>query len=196
MNSRDSIRIVSQFLAFYLTAGVVLASVNAITQPRISRNRAAAEAALADINALQNRFKKLLGKADSFEKLGTWTIHGETKDYFAAVLNSERTGYIILSCGKGFSSTIQVTVALDTGFTVQAIAVRAEAETPGLGQRTMEPDFARQFIGKSLPALTVTTAADSNKIQAVTAATISSRAVTEDAVRSAVLFLKSKAGSL
>jgi Na+-translocating ferredoxin:NAD+ oxidoreductase subunit G len=196
MKTRDSIRIVTQFLAFYLAAGVVLASVNAITGPRIIRNRALADAALADITAQQNSFKKLMGSAETFVKLGTWTIHDQTKDYFAAVVNNERIGYVILSCGKGFSSMIQVTVALDTGFTVQAIAVRAEAETPGLGQRTMEPDFARQFIGKSLPALTVTTAADSSRIQAVAAATISSRAVTEDAVRSAVKFLKSKAGSL
>jgi electron transport complex protein RnfG len=55
--------------------------------------------------------------------------------------------------------------------TITAIKILNQNETPGLGARIIEPEFTRQFSNKDLSAL--------NDIQAITGATISSRAVIE-----------------
>ena len=76
---------------------------------------------------------------------------------------------------------IEVVVGVLTNGTVNATEViRAENETPGLGTRVKSPEFRDQFKGR--PAANPGWAAvtkDGGEIQAITGATISSRAVTE-----------------
>ena len=66
------------------------------------------------------------------------------------------------------------------------------AETPGLGDEIQKDYFKNQFKGKSIDNLVVVKTETPDKIQAITGATISSRAVTEDGVRKGVEMLKEK----
>ena len=73
-------------------------------------------------------------------------------------------------------------VVLMVGFkedkrTVLSYKVLQAAETPGLGMKLSTPEFAGQFAGKNGAALKVKK--DGGEIEAITSATITSRAVCE-----------------
>ncbi len=68
-------------------------------------------------------------------------------------------------------------VGLDTEGTIVGIEILSHSETPGLGANAVKDDFKGRFAGKS-GALTVDKVSnDGQNIQAITAATITSKAV-------------------
>lgn len=71
--------------------------------------------------------------------------------------------------GKGYSSTIEAMVGLDNLGNITNIKILSQNETPGLGALIVEPSFTGQFARKNIGGL--------DKVQAITGATISSRAV-------------------
>lgn len=95
-----------------------------------------------------------------------------------------KTGTII---AKGYGGEIEITVGLGIDGTITGISVGGSnfSETAGLGARAKEAWFAEQYIGASSP---IALKKDGGQIDAITSATITSRAVT-NAVNSAVLAL-------
>jgi electron transport complex protein RnfG len=91
-------------------------------------------------------------------------------------------GVAVESYGQGFGGKLGVM----TGFNLEtdalvAIGVTTMSETPGVGSRVREPEFARQFVGLGKNTK-LKVKKDGGDIDAITGATISSRAVA-DAVR-------------
>ena len=80
---------------------------------------------------------------------------------------------------RGYGGRIRVMVGIDPDGTVRGVTVLEQAETPGLGARIREPEFLDQFIGKSLDSFDFKVEKDGRNVHAITAATISSRAVAE-----------------
>jgi len=82
---------------------------------------------------------------------------------------------------QGYGGPIPITVGLDFDGKITGVRIASAAEglkeTPGLGVKITEPDFRKQFIDKCAPEVRLR--ADGGEIDAITAATISSRAVTE-----------------
>lgn len=82
---------------------------------------------------------------------------------------------------KGFSGFIQVMIGLDNTGTISGYQVLKHAETPGLGSK-MQPWFSdasksgQNVIGRTLNAEGLTVSKDGGSVDAITAATISSRA--------------------
>ncbi len=80
---------------------------------------------------------------------------------------------------QGYSGPIPLMVGLDLEGKITGIRIASAAEglkeTPGLGVKIIELDFREQFIGKTLD--NVLLKRDGGEIDAITAATISSRAV-------------------
>ncbi|MDI6759421.1 MAG: FMN-binding protein [Candidatus Brocadiaceae bacterium] len=126
----------------------------------------------------------------------------EEKVYKGLDKDQKVIGYAALGQAQGYSSTIKTMVGLSPDMQkVLAVKVLAQGETPGLGTRVMEiattktlwklfmgggapaaaepltPWFQEQFRDKALNQLTVVREADPAKIQAITGATISTRAV-------------------
>lgn len=108
--------------------------------------------------------------------------------------DSAFVGYAVIARGKGYSSTIETVTGIDTTDEITGIKVTFQQETPGLGTKITEvrhgehePWFQRQFEGHHGP--TVALKQDRGEIDAITGATISSRAVTES-VRDAARALK------
>ncbi len=92
-------------------------------------------------------------------------------------------GYAFLVLSKGYSSTIRTLVGMDSTGTIFAIRVLSQQETPGLGNRCQEvksgqtsPWWQKQFSGKK--ATNICVDKDGGQIQAITGATITSRAIT------------------
>uniref|UniRef100_UPI003078F129 FMN-binding protein n=1 Tax=Megasphaera sp. TaxID=2023260 RepID=UPI003078F129 len=74
---------------------------------------------------------------------------------------------------------INILTAFSLDGTVMDYSVVYSKETPGLGDRGAKSPFKDQFKGKKLENLEVTkSASEKDKIQAMTGATISSRAFT------------------
>ena len=74
---------------------------------------------------------------------------------------------------------------------VKGIGILGHGETPGLGDEIEQDYFKKRFEGKSLEQLEVVKVEGTDKIQAISGATISSRAVTKG-VRESVKLLKEK----
>jgi len=180
VTAKEILKIAWNLVVIYVIGGLVLAAVYAKTSPIVFRNNAEAK---------QQALKKLMPAADKIEKLGDWTVHEKHAEYFVAKKDNEVIGYIVQSFGKGYSSYIDTLIAVDKNFTVQKINILHHAETPGLGDEIETDSFKSQFKGKDEAHLKVVKTETPDYIQAISGATISSRAVTEDAVKNGVAFL-------
>ena len=78
---------------------------------------------------------------------------------------------------KGYGGGIRLMVGLTPDRTVIAYKKLAAGETPGLGAKLTTPEFIARFKGQ--PAADVAVTKDGGKIEALTSATITSRAVCE-----------------
>ncbi|HBG60248.1 MAG TPA: hypothetical protein DDX37_00170 [Candidatus Omnitrophica bacterium] len=87
---------------------------------------------------------------------------------------------------KGFGGTVKLMVGLLPNGVIKDIAVLEHKETPGLGDKMdkSKSDFSIQFNGKDPSKMKLTVSKDGGDINAITAATISSRAFC-DAVQTA-----------
>lgn len=180
MTAKDILKITLNLVAIYLAGGLILAFVYAKTSPIMYRNAVVEK---------ENALKMLMPEADVIIKSGDWTIHDKHAEYFVAKKDDAVTGYIIQSFGKGYSSYINTLIAVDKDFTVRKINILGHAETPGLGDEIEAESFLNQFIGKGPDHLKIVKTETAVDIQAISGATISSRAVAEDAVKSGVDFL-------
>ncbi len=180
MTGKDIFKITLNLVIVYLIGGFILAFVYANASPKIFRNNEEAE---------KKALKELMPAADDVAKLGDWTIHDKHAKYFIAKKGGETIGYVIQSFGKGYSSYINTFIAVDKDFKVQKINILAHGETPGLGDEIETDSFKNQFTGKDIDHLKVLKTETTEYIQALSGATISTRAVSEDAVKNGVAFL-------
>ena len=80
------------------------------------------------------------------------------------------------TCKDGYGGDITLMVGFKTDKkTVISYKVLAASETPGLGMKLKTPEFAGQFAGKD--GLSLKVKKDGGEIEAITSATITSRAV-------------------
>lgn len=111
----------------------------------------------------------------------------ETKAVYRVEQNGETVAYGILVTSRGYGGPMSIMVGIDAQGKVMGVKVIEQKETPGLGDKvTASDEFLKQFLGKSIEdAVEV-----KKDIQAVSGATISSKAVTSG-VRSALNAFKS-----
>jgi len=79
---------------------------------------------------------------------------------------------------------IQIMVGFLPGGIIDSTVVTQQKETPGLGTKMAEPKFNGQFAGKNPATFSLYVTKDGGQVDAITASTISSRAVC-DALRRA-----------
>jgi len=82
-----------------------------------------------------------------------------------------------------FSGTFSLMVGLKPNGTIINTSVLEHKETPGLGTKMMEPRFKDQFAGKNPGTDKISVKKDGGDIDAITAATISSRAFCDAVMR-------------
>lgn len=107
--------------------------------------------------------------------------------------NGAIMGYLVTShSNDSYDGVVKILVGVNEDKTIKGIEMLELNDTPGLGQRAEEPEFKGQFAGKSGESLTVTKSGNAGdaEINAISGATITSRAVT-NAVN-AVLYLVSQ----
>lgn len=156
-----------------LAATLVLAVTYEVTKPQID-----AELKREEDAAL----KEVLPEAGSFAPK-----RADDMDYFEAYRDGKLVGYCLKVTGAGYGGYIRMIVGIDPAGVIKGVRVLEHQETPGLGSKITEvkpgqkePWFLKQFDGKSAKTVEV-----KKNIDAITGATISSRAVV-DSVREAV----------
>ena len=95
---------------------------------------------------------------------------------------------------KGFSGNISLMVGILADGSVNNISVLQHAETPGLGSKMTEPSFKDQFNEKNPASFNFKVKKDGGDVDAITAATISSRAFCDAVNRALSTFENNKGG--
>ena len=107
----------------------------------------------------------------------------------AAKAKSEIIGYIFTTTtSEGYGGNIQISVGILNDGTVTGVEMLSISETAGLGMNANTPEFKNQFADKKVDGFVVTKtgAASDNEIDAISGATITSKAVT-NAVNTAIV---------
>lgn len=93
----------------------------------------------------------------------------------AKLYEAAGAGYVVEVTPSGFGGTIDMVVGVSTDGTVTGVSIISMSETSGLGANASREDFRSQFVGLSG---TLAVSKDGGTIDALTGATITSRAVT------------------
>ena len=188
---RDMVKIGVILMVYALFAGAALAFVNITTISRITKNKSDTEnAARAEVLPDMAGGYELKGKDTDFPY---WIGYRDEK-------KTEPGGYIFIARGCGYSSTIATMVGVDSNGAVTGVKILFQQETPGLGAKVEEishgenePWFTRQFKGKTVED-DIKVTKDGGSIDAITGATISSRAVANSIYEGLVKLKKTGGG--
>lgn len=154
-------------LLICLIATSLLAVTNSITQEKIALNAVETEKASRMLVLPEG---KEYGEVTTLDNGLTYCVSTDE--------SGEEVGYVFTSQAKGYGGTIAIMVGLDMTGTVTGVEILSHSETPGLGANAVKPDFKARFVGKT-GALTVDkNSNEGQNVQAITAATITSKAVT------------------
>ncbi len=146
-------------------AAGLLAGVNELTRAKITAQAYAEE---------QSALKEVMPQAAKFIEVRS----GEEILYYKALDNQDKVlGFVFKASAKGYSSVIQTLAGIFPDGKISAIKVVSQNETPGLGMRVTENKFTGQFSNQDSLNL--------SGVQAITGATISSRAVMNSVMKKA-----------
>ena len=150
-------------------AGVYTATKEPIAQAKAEKQKSAIGQVLPEIHFNNN-------PADEAAEV---TVDGETVTVFPARQDGELVGMAVESHdANGFSGLITVMYGFDPSGNITGFAVMQHAETPGLGSKMDEwfSNPAHTVIGLNANSANLTVSKDGGDVDAITAATISSRA--------------------
>lgn len=97
---------------------------------------------------------------------------------------------IIGSTDRGFSGLVKIMVGFKPNGNIENIVVLEQKETPGLGTKMTEAKFLQQFKGVNVSAYKLKVKKDGGDVDALTGATISSRAFCDATQTAYNAFLK------
>jgi electron transport complex protein RnfG len=146
-------------------ATVALSVTNELTKSKIEKQE--------EIQLLYS-LAEVMPEADNFK---------EGEDYYNAYSNGELIGRVLKVNAPGYSSTIQLIAGVNLENKITKVVVLNHVETPGLGANVEKNEFLGQFTGKMKGDLVIKK--EGGSIDAITGATISSRAVA-DGIRSMI----------
>ena len=146
-----------------MLSGIIIATVYYFTEPL---------AVIQRIKQKELSMKELVPSASAFIP-----IEGK-EDWYRAESSGQLLSYIVLAHGKGYGGVIKILVAVTPDKKISGYKIMSHNETPGLGDQATKPKFSGQFAGKGIENLEVVKVHEEGKIDAITGATITSRAVT------------------
>ena len=159
-NAKYILRLTVTLLLITVVVAGLLGLVNYLTEDRI--------AALQNEKA-ESAMREVL-EADSYEPVGT-QAEGVTALYRAG-----DRGYVVRVSVNGFGGAVDMMVGVDPEGRVTGVSIISHSETASLGANCTREDFRAQFAGAA-DALAVRK--DGGTVDALTGATVTSRAVTK-----------------
>lgn len=105
------------------------------------------------------------------------TGEGDSLEIYPAKKDDEVIGYAVKTySNEGFSGYISLMAGFKPGGTIINVSVLSHKETPGLGTKMSDPAFKDQFRDRDPSDFALKVKKDGGSVDAITAATISSRA--------------------
>jgi electron transport complex protein RnfG len=150
---------------FCVVSAGLLAYVFLLTGPMIEANaKASFETSLREVLVDAERFKEV-------------SAPGAKVPIYEGTRKGQRVGLAVKVAPRGYAGEIEMLVGVDPDLRIRGMKILNQRETPGLGTNMLKPKFIAQFIGKGS-----NDAFEPKKdIDAITGATISTRAVCEGA---------------
>jgi len=115
------------------------------------------------------------------------------RNFFVGVLNGKPSALVFETSGKGFGGDVGVMVGFNTDENkIMGIGVTTHSETPGMGSKAKDdPAFGNQFKGLAVDK-PVKVTSDGGAVNAISGATITSRAVCNAAGDAAAIYTRLK----
>ncbi|MDR1564812.1 MAG: RnfABCDGE type electron transport complex subunit G [Oscillospiraceae bacterium] len=148
-------------ICFLVTA--LLGTVNLVTEPIIAETAAGIQ---------DEACGRVLQGAAGFESI-------DETAYKGVDTQGKTVGYVIIASSTGYGGEIKLMVGINAEGVVQGVEILSMSETPGLGANAKKDKFISQYKGKDANKGELKVSKDGGEIDAITAATISSRAVTQ-----------------
>jgi len=168
-----------------LVAGVSLAFMNEITkEPKAEARKQKKIMAIKSVlnivnnNPFEEKISFGIGEKDSLD-----FYIGRNNDYINGIAISTFSN-------KGYNGLIKLMVGFDVKGEIIDISVLFQKETPGLGTKMNTKSFLNQYRGKNPSKWKVKVKKDGGETDAITGATISSRAFNDAVQKAYVVFEK------
>jgi electron transport complex protein RnfG len=175
--------------------GLILFVISAVAACLLALTNYVTEGTIAAMNEQSNieARQEVLPEATSFEQVSDSDLADIISaagiasadvlpEAYVGMNGSEIVGYTFKTIpGTGFSGDIEMLTGIAADGTISGITILTMNETPGLGANATNPEFKDQYQGLSAEedVAVSKTGATGNEIQAMTGATITSRAVTD-----------------
>ena len=185
--------------AFTLVCGLVLGFVYDLTKDRI---------AAADLEALHEAYQEVFEEASTFEaieydedeanELVSEAGYSDTIDDVQGAYDADGTllGYVFTVTAKdGSQGSITLCIGMMLDGTMNGYSITDSSETAGLGSKASDEEFASQFVDVLVEAFEVVsyTTSDVSKVESISGATITSKAVA-NACNAAILYFNELTG--
>jgi len=177
MSKKESTFLNMTITLFVITmvAGLSLGYVNDITVgPK-------AEAKLArKVNALKQVMAEFDNNPVEEVKMIKSDLVKDSVEVYTGTMKGVKSGIAVVgSSEKGYSGLVKLMVGFESDGAIRNIVVLEQKETPGLGTKMKEDKFLRQFRGKNPSIFNLKPKKDGGEVDALTGATISTRAFSE-----------------
>lgn len=157
-------------------AGLGIGYVNGLTQPLIAE-----QAETNKLNSLKEVYPQAEQIKDETEKYISDSSNQIIREVNIAYVKGAPAGVIYTVEPKGYSSVIKTLVGFDIATKkITSVKVISQSETPSLGSRSVENFFSDRFKGKMANEPVVIVKREpiqGNQVLAITAATVTSKAV-------------------
>ena len=153
--------------AVCIVSSALLAAVYAVTKEPIEAANHA-----KTINAIA----QVVPEFEGDPALSTIEVGGKEYSYYTVSKAGEPVGYAITSSATGYGGAVTLMVGITSDRVIYNTTVLSQAETPGLGAKCTEPEFADQFKKWNPAEKVLKVKKDGGDVDAITASTITSRA--------------------
>ena len=174
---KDIFVLTIKLLLICAVVAAALGAVNMLTEPIIAENnqKTFEEAMREVLPQMQGTPKETDVSAFVPAQTGT-TLNS----LYLAEDNGVPAGYVAsVTCGEGYGGDVTVMVGITPEQKVQKIKIMEMSETPGLGAKASESAFSDQYNGLNNGISVVKNGSAANSVQAISGATITSKAVTK-----------------
>lgn len=162
---RETLKLALRLLIFTVAAGLLLAVTNHVTKGPIAdqADSASSISRMAVLPSARSFEKQEILNAESYPDIDGVYI-GKDGD--------EVVGYAFSLSPMGYKDEIVMTLGITSGGAISGLTVESQSETAGLGTRVAEQPYLSQYLG-----LAASEQAISSGVDAISGATVSSRAV-------------------
>ena len=153
--------------AITAVAALILATVNSFTAPIIEKNTK---------EIMENAMREVLPGVSEFKKAEfDQSLFSCTKEAY----EGDDKGFVVMVDPNGYGGEISIVVGVDNNLEVTGISIISQGETAGLGAKCEDKEWQSQFVGKTENIEVSKSGASGNQIDAISSATITSKAVTK-----------------